>query len=198
MSSTNRGGQREASDYYFTPLDSIELVLSWLQKKENLKFAEMMICDPCAGGDAAELPRYPLALSKIGVSNVVTFDIREDSRAEFKQDYLKTEIREGYFDLIISNPPFSHAEQFIRKAYKELKVGGWCVFLLRLNYYGTRERGSLWEFWMPKYTICQAAPRMKFSNAPGTDSVEYAHFAFQKGVNPAFSELHLVYLPSKR
>ena len=49
----------------------------------------MKILDPCAGGDSVHDMSYPIALiESCGALNIETIDIRIDSRAEIKADYL--------------------------------------------------------------------------------------------------------------
>lgn len=185
MSSTNRGYSRHQSDYYVTPVDEIKRFLSaWLSDEQAnsdmwLDLTErpdkLAWLDPCAGGDAQHPMSYPEALKDIGVEPE-TMDIREDSLADYKADYLATPCP-GYH-VIITNPPFYLAKEIIEKALGE---SDYVVMLLRLNFLGSKGR---FEFWQqhPAKKIYVHHKRMSF-NGGATDSIEYAHFVWQRGYN---------------
>lgn len=203
MSSTNRGGQRETSDYYKTPVDKIIQFFHALQQDCGPFDFVRHILDPCAGGTIdKETMSYPEAIMKSGmfpnVRGVDTLDIRPDSPAVLEGDYLKLD-NGGYtsdFQLIITNPPFSHALPIIRKALREVKPdlnrGGYVVMLLRLNFLGSESRQDLWRE-NPPHFIYVHAKRMGFlghrTDLPtktrnATDSIEYAHFVWWTGHKP--------------
>ena len=43
-------------------------------------------------------------------------------------------------DIIITNPPFSHAVRIIKRALKYVDGQGFVIMLLRLNFFGSQER----------------------------------------------------------
>ena len=95
MSSTQRGYDRHASDYYITPIRPITEFLEQLMIYEPQVFSdETLFLDPTAGGDDEHPMSYPEALKMYGISDekIVTMDIREDSRAQIKCDYLTHEL----------------------------------------------------------------------------------------------------------
>ena len=189
MSSTNRGGRREPSDYYVTPLPTIRAFLkAWMRDVGLGTLTGLSILDPCAGGDAAHPMSYPTVLQEYGAcpEDIFTVDIREDSRAMIHADYLGVEFPLAGFvpDIAVSNPPFSLAGEFIRKALRDVAPGGWVVFLLRLNVYGGWDRYSrLWpEVGLPK--LAYAHPyRIGFrpEEPRKTDSIEYMHACWRQG-----------------
>lgn len=198
MSSTNRGYDRHKSDYYVTPIESIVSFLEEFKKYESEALRGRYILDPCAGGDAKNPMSYPEALKQIGVSEdrIKTIDIREDSRAETIGDYLEIDTEKLYGTkpkMIITNPPFALSEQIIRKAINDVNDGGWVVMLLRLNYFGGKGRfNGLWkDVGLPKYTFVHHR-RMSFTDDGKTDSIEYAHFVWQKGFRPEFTQLKVI------
>ncbi|MEC1714736.1 hypothetical protein [Schinkia azotoformans] len=196
MSSTNRSGvsymeRKSISDYYRTPIEKIDEFLKELLiiEPEVLKGE---ILDPCAGGDSVFPMSYPQALINIGVkqSSIRTVDIRDDSLAEIKADYLSYEIKEKP-KVIITNPPFLIAQEIIEKALQDCAENGFVIMLLRLNFFGGKKRKELWERSMPKYCFVHHR-RMSFTDDGKTDSVEYAHFVWQKGFNPVFAEIKII------
>ena len=191
MSSTNRSNSRDnhVADYYVTPIDKISDFLEEFEKVESVD-KSINILDCCAGGDGKHPMSYPEALSKKGFNNIATLDIREDSLSETKGDYLHMDYT-NKMDMIITNPPFSLALDIIKKSLEDVKEGGFVIMLLRLNYFGGKVRKELWEKQMPKYCFVHHK-RISFTDDRKTDSIEYAHFVWQKGYNNQFTQLKVI------
>lgn len=193
MSSTNRSKARydHKNDFYVTPISQVELFLKEFMKVEPLE-KEMKILDPCAGGDEHHPMSYPVALEQAGFTNIRTVDIRGNSRADEQMDYLETSLHEKY-PLIISNPPFMIADQFIKKGLEDCEESGFVVMLLRLNFLGgVARKNGLWDtLGQPKWIFVHHK-RMSFTPDGKTDSIEYAHFVWQKGYVPASSNLVII------
>lgn len=194
MSSTNRSRakQRHLSDYYVTPVDHIMDFLRELQEDEP-DILKGKILDPCAGGDKNNPMSYPKALIDFGVKpeQITTIDIRDDSLAQIKSDYLLLP-KFDEFDVIITNPPFALSQQIIEKALQEIKPGGFVIMLLRLNYFGGKKRKlNLWNKHMPKYAYVHSE-RMSFTGDGRTDSIEYMHCVWQGGYYPRFTNLKII------
>lgn len=186
MSSTNRSRIRDnhIADYYVTPISEIEKFLKELNKIYDYQLNFGRILDPCAGGDMNTPMSYPEAL-KIYNSGIDTIDIREDSRAKLKADYLITDCKNKY-DLIITNPPFNIAINVIEKALDDVKKGGIVVMLERLNFFGSIKRKPFWDKHLPKYSFIHHE-RMSFTPNGKTDSIEYCHMVWEKGCNPEYT-----------
>jgi 16S RNA G1207 methylase RsmC len=191
MSSTNRSNVRDShvSDYYVTPIKSINEFLENFQKIESVNKG-IKILDCCAGGDVLHLMSYPEALKSNEFIDVTTIDIREDSLASIKRNYLETDCKNIY-DMIITNPPFNMSLDIINKALYDVKDNGFVIMLLRLNYFGSDLRKKLWETHMPKYCFVHHK-RMSFTDNGKTDSIEYCHMVWQKGFNPDFAMLKVL------
>lgn len=134
-------------------------------------------------------------------------DIRKDSLACNQGDYLQIEL-ETRPDLIITNPPFANAVQIIEKALDDIKDNGYVIMLLRLNFFGSKERKKFFENLMPEWCFVHHK-RISFcdkkdgngyvqfdknGNAKhgSTDSIEYAHFVFRKNYNPEYTKLIVI------
>lgn len=195
MSSTNRSAARDAhkADYYVTPVNSImDFLMEFDNDWPELSFTggDIDILDPCAGGDAVSLMSYPTALLKFDpVKYVHTVDIRPDSRALIKADYLTLDCKDKV-DVIITNPPFNLALPIIQKALNDVRPGGLVVMLLRLNFFGSQERSAWFEKHMPLCCYVHSR-RMKFTEK-GTDSIEYMHAVWQKDKYPKFTSLRII------
>lgn len=193
MSSTNRSNSRKLhiADYYVTPIHTIVEFLNEFIKHEPNAFKGKVL-DPCAGGDSKHLMSYPEALKQIGVrnNNIITMDIREDSLASVKSDYLGYQC-DGIYQTIITNPPFNIARDIIDKALIDVKDNGFVIMLLRLNYFGGKLREDLWKSHMPKYAFVHNK-RLSFTDNGKTDSIEYMHCVWQKGYYPEFCQLKVI------
>lgn len=95
------------------------------------------------------------------------------------------------YDLIVSNPPFNLAEQFIARSIELLNPGGAMVFLLPVSFLGSQGRGrGLWQR-HPAYEvhICVERPSFYWSydtegnlhSMGETDAMEYAIYIWRKG-----------------
>lgn len=197
MSSTNRGYDRHISDYYHTPewaiRDFFANFMSDMQKEEALiaDMPDKMIwLDPAAGGDKdhPEMP-YPSVIKDLFGADIDTLDIREDSSSDGLGDYLT--IPKPRYDVIITNPPFFLAQEFIQKALSEVNDGGYVIMLLRLNFFGSKKRFDFWQEHMPTHTYVHHK-RMSFTDDGKTDSVEYMHCVWQKGKNPLSTKLSII------
>jgi hypothetical protein len=194
LSSTNRSNTSKQNrsinkDYYVTPIHKIMEFLNEIKIYEP-NILNGKILDPCAGGDASHPMSYPEAIKQSGGTTPYTIDIREDSLAELKTNYLTYNCKNKY-DLIITNPPFNLAKDIIYKALDDIKDNGFVIMLLRLNFFGSKDRKDLWEYHMPKYTFVHHR-RISFLDDGSTDSIEYAHFVWQKGYKPEFTMLKVI------
>lgn len=223
MSSTNRSNARDehVADYYVTPQKDVELFLKKAidvipDFEDKLLFG--YIVDPCGGGNSEikdengikELYHpmtYPTVIKKLTGCDTDTYDIREDSLAEHKCDYLTTKL-DYKPDVVITNPPFNQAVSIIEKAIDDVEDDGYVIMLLRLNFFGSKERESFFAEYMPEYCFVHHV-RIGFldkkdsngyvildndGNAKrgSTDSIEYCHMVFHKGVKPEFTKLYYI------
>lgn len=199
MSSTNRSAARSKhiSDYYKTPVASIsDFLMEFFDDNPELDFiGRENILDPCAGGatNPYQSMSYPEALAFYTTykpAMVTTVDNREDSLAQIKDDFLFWEPDREY-GCIITNPPFNIALDVIQKALRIVKEGGLVIMLLRLNFFGSRERKNFFQDNMPVFSYVHSR-RMKFTNTTGTDSIEYMHSVWIKGLKPKFTKLRVI------
>lgn len=198
MSSTNRSDARAAhkSDYYVTPIPAIERFLRAFCVDIGHRFQGRTILDPCAGGDATHPMSYPAALGQLFPgpgTTIITADIRPDSLATWKRDFLTSRPGEYYDnpDIVITNPPFNAALEIIRKSLEIVKPGGLVIMLLRLNFFGSQSRAQWLKNNMPTWCYVHSK-RMSFTDCGGTDSIEYCHFVWVQGEHPAYTQLRII------
>jgi len=202
MSSTNRSNARDThiSDYYITPkAEILNFLDAWLYDLSNEQEYNLLAgrpdkalwLDPCSGGDKDHSMPYVQAIQDNLGASVMSIDIREDSGAETIGDYLTMEIVEPRPDVIISNPPFALAQEFITKALKDVARGGYVVMLLRLNFLESKARKQFFENNMPE-RIYVHHKRMSFTDDGKTDSVAYMHACWKQGTNLSKSILKII------
>jgi len=180
MSSTARGTLRNAKDYYVTPQWLVAEFLARFVTEHNIDVTKPVL-DPSAGGCGNQEMSYPKVLKIHNFIDVTTADIREDSRAASPNTDYFSHINLG-FDLIITNPPFDRSVEFTQKAIREVNANGHVVMLQRLNWLGTKIRKPFWDKAPLKHVyIHHKRPAFDPEKPNNKDSIEYAHFVFQKG-----------------
>lgn len=154
MSATNRGANRSIQDFYPTPKSAIHVIL------ERIKLDQVTSsCEPCRGDDA-----------------IFKFLPGNRSWAELSKgiDYLSCPML--FVELIMTNPPFSLALEFLEKS---LTHGLTIVYLLRLNFLGTKKRKPFFQKNPPTHLYI-LSQRPSFTGH-GTDATEYAWFVWDRG-----------------
>lgn len=214
MSSTNRGTERMALDYYATrPRDIIPFLHAFAADEPTAIIQRVL--DPCAGGNVEpvswvyraatdkkpaeiiDVPRtpmaYPEALQEVFLGlDITTNDVRMDSPAMYHMDMrrMPQETMVPY-DLVITNPPFSLAMEVILASLKLVRDGGFVVMLLRLNFLGSAERLPFFQANPPK-RIYVHHRRLSFLPSGKQDSIEYAHMVWQRGFATDHSILRVI------
>lgn len=194
MSSTNRSDARKEhiADYYKTPVNDIVNFFAALDNEMTINMDKCTL-DPASGGDKDNEMSYPVAIYeyyRVPLEHIRTIDIREDSLAEVKGDYLTMQLNYKPH-VIITNPPFNKALDFIQKALNDVEENGYVIMLLRLNFLETKARKEFFDKYMPEYIFVHHK-RMSFVKGKGTDSTAYAHFVWRKGYYPEFSQIKVI------
>ncbi len=110
--------------------------------------------------------------------NWVTQDIRPEVEALYRGDFLTAPGGFSNCTTIITNPPFSHAMEFIRQAQR-VAPKAVLAFLLRVNFLGSAERYKWLSKNMPD--VYQLPNRPSFVKGK-TDATEYGWFVWKPGV----------------
>lgn len=79
------------------------------------------------------------------------------------------------YDVLLTNPPFSGAEEFLKRG---LEVAEHVVLLLRLNFAASAKRAPLMHDHPPDVYVLPNRPSF---TGKGTDSIEYAWFHWHAG-----------------
>lgn len=160
MSSSNGKNIRE-NELYPTPDKVVETLLSVVDFRPMDVFLE-----PCKG--------------KRAIFDKVPVPPWQKLYAELTEgvDYLTTLFPQ--VDVVITNPPFSLTEEFLRKSFRELKQDGTLIYLQRVNFLGSVKRVPFWaEIGLPPKSPI-IVPRPRFVGG-GSDSCEYSWFIWDFG-----------------
>ncbi len=138
---TNRSAiDRSKTDFYPTPPDVTVALLRFLRSRFLLSECDLIWEPACGDGDMAKV------MEKKGYS-VTASDLYRTDYATEELDFLTADRR---CDWIITNPPFSQAEAFIRHA---LELGKPCAFLLKSQFWHAQRRQQLFHEHTPAYVL---------------------------------------------
>ena len=182
--------KRSPYDFYATPKPTIDAMLDQFDFTYVRSFLE-----PSAGDGAIikELnARYPnTPILSIELDSAHYEELKAISNNDvLLQDFLTTspEVLQCY-QMIIGNPPFSLAQEFLEHILSNIKLEEQgVIMLLRLGFLGSQKRHEFWQ----KYPPCKILPLSKRPSftGHGTDSQEYAWFCW--------GHLPLIYQKDKR
>lgn len=187
MSSKNRKKKSDPLDRYNTPTWLIQAILKEILP-DNIGSAKrpFRILDPCAG-DARFSNEICNYLGDESWVRVDSYDIDPRHPVVEKANFLQLEPNPVY-DLIISNPPFTWALEFIQHSMKfRSNENVPIVFILRLNWLGGQWRAKAIRENLPKSIM--VTPKRPIFNGSRSDSAEYAAFVWG-GHYPALVMLH--------
>lgn len=177
MSATNRGAVRRESDFYATPL---ETVYSFLDAYDGIKSSDSIL-EPSAG-DGAIIK----ALRNRGYENHIdAVELREEERYNLIGYADRVHIGNfltaeglGPYDVVIGNPPYSIALEFIEKSLEVVRPGGRVIMLLRTNFLESKARFQFWKD-NPLSGLYCLHKRPSFTGK-GTDATSYSWFVWVK------------------
>jgi hypothetical protein len=181
MSATNRGSIRNESDYYKTPEWCIDLFL-----KEFGEPIGSEIFEPCAG-DGAIIKSLHKNYQGLTIR---ANEIRKEEKDNLYNagawdvtiaDFLEYNNSNSYVDLVITNPPYSIAQEIIEHCF-EYAPKAEIVMLLRLAFLESKKRRKFWK----KHPLTQLyilSERPSFTGH-GTDATAYAWFVWSQYRQP--------------
>lgn len=141
------------------------------------------VIDPAAGegnlllaARCAGLPQtYPFVGYELDHERALNLRARLPWVQVFEQDYLTSRVMAPP-SLFISNPPYSHAQEFVSKMLADAGRDTITAVLLRLNFLGARKRHTWWKHDIPRPLIRVLSARPSFTGDGKTDATEYAWF----------------------
>lgn len=134
---TNRSKNRRASDYYPTPEDATQALIDYLRIPKSRVIWE------CACGEG-----FMAEVFKSNGYQVISTDLNSYGYEDVTENFLESKGKEC--DWIITNPPFSLAEQFIRKCIEFHKP---FAMLLKSQYWHSKKRLPLFRQHPPAFVL---------------------------------------------
>lgn len=173
--------ERRTWDYYPTPQALCESALNNVLPSN---FVPTVVHDPGAGtgrwGDAVKMKYAESFL--VGIEP--HFEPPENNNynrwnKQTYQDFLEKSTSKA--DLIVGNPPYKFAMEFVTGALGSVNNGGYVVYLLRLVFLAGKKRAAgLWKTCPPETVwICNARPSFFENNK--TNATDYAVYVWHKG-----------------
>lgn len=160
---------RDKFDHYPTPEG---LIVQLFKQLKEAKLNPKAILDPGAGdGVWGKVARFFYPESYIRAMEIRSVDELETPNADLLSwydayydgvDYLEPhEVLDAFkYDLIIGNPPYRYAEEFVRRSHELLINDGVIIFLLKLDFLASQKRGrGLWKEFPPAVvSVCSRRP----------------------------------------
>lgn len=179
-SNINNLPQRKEYDFYPTPKELCRASLNILQDDYPIS-----IFDPgCGTGVWGEVAREKYPNSYIGGIDIRKVDFNPAySFLLMETDYLSTSwLKDKEYDLILGNPPYKYAEEFVDRSFELLKNSGYLLFLLRLSFLESKGRYSKYysQGLNPK-EVYISVKRVSFTGDRKTSADAYGLFLWQKG-----------------
>lgn len=178
MSATNRGCERKAYDFYATPPETVR---AFLANFDGISSGDRIL-EPSAGNG-----QIVKVLREGGYDNRIdAVELRPEERGTLEAladnvtigSFFDYEPDCGY-DVIIGNPPYSLALDFINKSLELLHPGGLLIFLLRTNFLESEKRFKWWQE-HPLSGLYTLHKRPSFTGR-GTDATSYSWFVWEWG-----------------
>lgn len=162
--------ERQSEDYYATE----SLATEWLCKLET--FNHRVLEPSCGEGHISEV-------LKVYGYEVTSRDIVDRGYGEV-QDFLSFETMEWGGD-IITNPPYSLAQEFVEKALQIIPNGNKVAMFLKLTFLEGKKRKELFRT-NPPIRIWVSSSRLKCAingdfNSIGSSATAYAWYIWEKG-----------------
>jgi hypothetical protein len=178
MSATNRGAVRDPLDFYGTPRWATESILVQLlsRQADDCEDPIRSVLEPCAGTGA-----IASVLKDVGFAPwCVEIDQSRWDRCNkiahcTLQDWLGEHTVDLKWDLILTNPPFSLALEFVIKA---ISMATCTVMLLPLNFMASKEREEFHKAHPSHCHVLRKRPSFGLNKhgKKGTDAQDYGWF----------------------
>ena len=147
--------KRQEEDFYATDPIALTALLP------HVKFKNVWEC-ACGAGDSSEV------LKKAGIHGKST-DLINRGYSKSKIDFLSPLIQEWNGD-ILTNPPYSLAQEFIEKALSIIPKGRKVAMLLRIQFLESKKRKDFFDKYPPKIMYVS---RSRISCAMNRDFEKY-------------------------
>lgn len=176
--------KRAKGDFYETPAWCIDEILP------HLPFADAtLVVDAGAGTGAiaariaAKHPHIEIVGVEKNADLVAQARARELNAAEFVEaNFESWQVEGGAPEIVIMNPPYSRALEFVKRALSIVKRGGTVAALLRISFLASKGRREFLRKHMPDAFVLSRRPSF---TGGGTDACDYAWFVWGPSVSAA-------------
>ena len=156
-SSAHAKDDREKLDFYATDPQSLELFLDAIESDDDIVLDQNIWENACGDGSLSQV------LTKHGYS-VFSTDIEQRGNSHALMDFTKDVSVIQWEGDILTNPPYSHAENFVRNSLSVIKEGNYVIMFLRLQFIEGQRRRKLYKEFPPKYIYVHSARQMTYKN----------------------------------
>lgn len=179
LAGTSTTRERANYDYYATPYQATEMLL------DEVKFSGNFL-EPCVGGGhiVDVIKRYYPDECVYGV-DIVDRGYPNTLVADFlKHDFLGQK-----FDNVVTNPPFSLAQEFLEKSMEVVNNGGKIAMFLKIQFLEGAKRREMFKKYPPKYIYVFVKRQAPWNNGspvdekgkPWSSTMCFAWFVWEKG-----------------
>lgn len=178
--------ERASEDYYATPPEATRALLERVDFPIVVGGYHNCFLEPCVGGGhIADVIKefYPEAI-------VVGYDIVDRGYPETViSNFLTLERTFVEFDNIITNPPYSLAQQFLEKSMEYIGTGGKIAMFLKIQFLEGQKRKKLFAKYPPKYVYVFSKRQNPWRNGspldekgkPWSSTMCFAWFVWEEG-----------------
>ena len=171
--------ERVQDDYYATPYQATEMLLD--EVKFNGNFLE-----PCVGGGhiVDVIKKYYPDECVYGVDLV-----DRGYPNTLVTDFLKHDFLGQKFDNVVTNPPYSLAQEFLEKSMEVVNDGGKIAMFLKIQFLEGAKRREMFKKYPPKYIYVFSKRQNPWRNGspvdekgkPWSSTMCFAWFVWEKG-----------------
>lgn len=180
LAGTSTTRERVNNDYYATAYESTKALLD-VESFEGDVFLE-----PCVGGGhISEMLKeyYPNA-------KVLGCDLVDRGYPNTKVcDFITYDFKERVFDNIVTNPPYSLAQEFLEKSMSVVKRNGKIAMFLKIQFLEGAKRRDMFKKYPPRYIYVFSKRQNPWRNGssvdekgkPWSSTMCFAWFVWEKG-----------------
>ena len=153
---------RVDKDFYATNPKAVKMLLN---EFNEIELSNIDILEPCAGEGHISKTLYNL-----GATNIDCIDIVDRGLENIIcTDFLSYQTDKKY-DLVMTNPPFSLAQNFIEKSLELTKPNGFVIMFLKIQFLESAKRKIFFEKFPPKYIYVFRNRMATWNNGKELDS----------------------------
>ena len=159
LSGTSTTRERVENDYYATPYDSTKALLN------NVEFTGNFL-EPCVGGGhIVEVIKQYYPNEDIFYMDIVDRGY-EDTLVD---NFLEHDFKGQKFDNIITNPPYSLAQEFLEKSMEIINENGKVAMFLKIQFLEGVKRKDMFKKYPPKYIYVFTKRQNPWRNGSAVD-----------------------------